>query len=319
MADTLADKYILVLTQTPILSKRLSINIGHLLQTDAKASTYVSDVEKVSKAIVQLYNDLNFVKKVMDIVCVIPEVGEAAVAFKNELTLFLDLVRPVKEAMSAVDKTAKKVTKALHSIKTILDTSLATTQEIHKKSTVFLPKFTRINNCVKLQPNGSSSQTAINIFASKVTPINETLNNNMVLAESAINKLYTVVEKIENDLSPIAEIQAEIKKFEEPLSEINKVLQQLKNDLLSIKIKIDGVEITLYDVFNDFEQVFDAAMAPIQFLVDALIHAIEKQLPAIPGLKWLEDLTIAVPTIPNLNLDFDALELEFKTFKVECS
>lgn len=323
MADmTPTDNFIKTLTQTPILSAELSANFTRLKKTNDEVIRYLGYPQIVADDLNKLYDALTLTKELLAVVSVIPEVGQAASAFKSSVTLLMAEIKPAKDAANTLANKVKPLIKELKKLDPILEKGIAAANKINSSSTTFLKEFTTVASCINALPSGEVKETAqnyLNQFSQKLEPETAQLNKAMSDMNSVINTLYNELNAIKNALNPLEAIIGEINKVLSVLNPIISLLSSLKHELMNVKIMIPlpyPHMVSLYDIFNTLGEFLDLAMKPIEDLVNELLKALHITLPSIPGLSDLLHININLPSIPNFDALIAALTNFFKQFEI---
>jgi phage-related protein len=305
------ETFIGTLTQTPPLALALQKNLQRLkdgLDRIIKVLTYT---KTVADDLDKLDDTLKTVTDLLTVASVVPEVGEAAAALKNSISVLSREVSPARKAADELEAKVKPLRDALGKLDPVLADGIKLTGQIASTSQAFLEKFTAIVNCINALPEGeykTKGLAYLDQFSSDAEPIVANLNTAMDTANKAIDTFYSALAQIETALSPLSAIASAVEQVLSVLNPIIGPLQSLVNALETIEIPIPipyPHMVKLYDVFKDFGAFIDLAMKPIQDLVNQLLSALHITLPSIPGLSDLINLHIDIPAIP----DFSALLL----------
>lgn len=310
MADmTPTENFISTLSQTPTLAGELSANFTRLKNTNDEVIKYLGYPQTVADDLNKLYSALETTNDLLDVVTIIPEVGEAAAGFKDSVSVLMHEIEPAKDAANKLADTVKPIETDLKKLDPILDKGISAANDIQKASSEFLNQFKTVSGCIDGLPDGSAKTTAqnyLNQFSEKVEPEVSDLNTAMSDTNSVINSFYNTLNDIKNALNPLPTIIDGIEDVTKVLDPVMSVLSDLKHELKSIKIPIPipyPQMVSLYDIFKDFGKFVDLAMKPIESLVDDALKALDVSLPSIPDLNDLLNINISMPDIP----DFDSL------------
>ncbi|MBC8756302.1 hypothetical protein H2O64_16630 [Kordia sp. YSTF-M3] len=328
---TPTNSFIRTLTQTPKLATELSQNFTRLKNTNDEVIKYLGYPQIISDDLNKLYKALSLTKDLLTIVSVVPEVGQAASAYKTLVNTMMLEIKPAKDAAARLAKTVKPLHDNLQKLDPILDKGIAAANEVAKISGAFLTHFTEIASCINSLPEGSVKETGqnyLNTFSSKTEPGTVKLNKAMSDTNSVINTLYNELAKIKAALNPLPAILNAINDVFKVLNPLMDILKEVEHALKTIEIMIPlpyPHMVSLYDIFNTLGEFLDLAMKPIEGLINDLLNALHIKLPSIPGLSDLINIHINLPSIPN----FDALiaeilnvlkqfEIDIKLFDLSC-
>jgi hypothetical protein len=325
------NNFITTLTQTPTIATQLNNNFLRLKQTNDTIIQYLSYPQKVADDLTTLYNSLQTANELLSVVTVIPEVGEAAVPFKDAVAAMIQEIGPPKDAAVNLANDVKPLITQLQNLDGLLAKGATDSQNLATMASSFLSKFTAIVNCINNLPESAlkdTSQNYLNQFSSKAEPELSVLNSGMSDINTAIDTLYNELASIESELSPLSAIDNAINDVLSVLNPAINIMSDLKNDLMSIKIPIPlpyPHMVSLYDVFNTLGQFIDLAMKPIQDSVDKLLDALNIHLPSIPNLSDLLNININLPNIPDFNSYTQSIEnfinqlnINVNLFKLNC-
>jgi len=313
------DTFISTLTQTPQEAAALLIQLNKLDSNLGQIITVLGYSKTVDDDLTKLDNALTTVQDVLDVVTVIPEVGEAASAFKNAVTALSQEVHPARQSADKIEAKVKPLRDALQSVDNRLKQLIGPVQTIQTDSRQFLAKFTTVVTCIRSLPDGSyktTGETYLDQFSSTAQPEVSGLNTGMTTATNAITTFYNALARLQQQLSPLSAIASAVNQVLGVLNPVISVLQQLQNDLQDIKITIPipyPMNVSLYDIFKDFGEFINLALAPIQSLVNEALSALHVTLPSIPGLSNLINLNITIPGLP----DFEGLLTPLEGFLKE--
>nr|WP_315423584.1 hypothetical protein [uncultured Pedobacter sp.] len=325
------NNFITTLTQTPVQANQLVTNINNLKSVIDTTIKYLSYPQQVADDLTKLYDGLQTANELLSVVTVIPEVGEAAAAFKDAIMAMTQEVGPAKDAAVSLANKIKPLLGILQKLDDILAKGVAVAQDVATRSAQFLKDFTTVAGCINALPESPAKETAqnyLNQFSDNAEPEVSALNSAIGDINSAMDALYNELNNIANQLSPLAAIDSAINSVLSALNPVINLMSSLKNDLMSIEIPIPlpyPHMVSLYDIFNTLGSFIDLAMKPIQGLVDDLLNALNISLPSIPGLSDILNININIPDIPDFNsmLDnitnmFTQLEAILNQFKLNC-
>ena len=325
------DTFIATLTQTPTDAAALLVNLNKLSANLGQIITVLGYSKTVDDDLDQLDDALTTTMEALDIVTIIPEVGEAAAELKNAVSLLSEEVKPARNAADKIEAEVKPLRDALQNVQTKLGQFIDAVQKVQSASQTFLTDFTTVVQCINSLPDGTYKTQGLSYldqFSSAAQPEVAGLNTALETANSIIGDFYSALDALQQALSPLQAISSAIEQVMSVLSPVTDLLTQLENDLQNIKIKLPipyPLEFSLYDVFKDFSAFIDLAMAPIQDLVNQLLSALDIQLPQIPGLSDLINLNINIPDIPDftglltaITNFFDQFAITIPTFSLAC-
>jgi hypothetical protein len=328
---TPTNNFIATLTQTPRLATQLGGNLSRLKQNIDTLIQYLSYPQRIADDLTKLYNALQTASDLLSVVSVIPEVGQAASAFKNSINLLKQEILPAKNAAVSLANRVKPFITALQKLDGILANGISASQKVATGSGSFLNTFTEVATCINSLPDSKSKQTAqdyLNQFSAKAQPGTETLNTGMSVMNSTIDVLYNEMASIQQQLSPLASIENAINQVFSVLNPVISVMSELKNALMSIQIMIPipyPHMVSLYDIFDSLGSFIDWAMKPIQDLINQLLSALHISLPSIPGLDNLLRINFNIPNIPdftaplqNITNLYNQLDGYIHMFKLSC-
>jgi phage-related protein len=297
--------FIGTLTQTPPLALALQSNLQRLKDNLDEIIKVLGYTKTVADDLDRLDDMLKTATELLTIASVVPEVGEAAAALKNSISLLSQEVGPARRAADQLEAKVKPLRDALAKLDPILTEGIKLTGQIATTSQDFLNQFTAVVNCVNSLPDGEYKQKALlylDQFSSTAEPVVATLNTALSDANRVIDGFYSALASIQAALNPLSAIASAVEQVLSVLSPIIAPLQSLVDALQNIEIPIPipyPHMVKLYDVFKDLGAFIDLAMAPIQDLVNQLLNALHITLPSIPGLSDLINLHIDIPEIPD--------------------
>ena len=314
---TATDTFIATLTQTPPDAGALLTSLNQLNNDLGQIITVLNFSKEVDDDLANLDNALTVTMEALDVVEVIPEVGEAAAAFGEAVTAMSEEVKPAHSAADNIENEVKPFRDAFQNVQSKLGDLINAVTKVQTDSQTFLTDFTGVVNCINSLPDGTYKTQGLSYldgFSGTAQPAVSGLNDGMTGANSAITTFYSELKQLEAALSPLQAISSAIDEVMEVLSPVTNMLSQLENDLNNLTISIPlgfyTVTVPLLKIFNEFTDFINLAMEPIQGLVDDLLNALNVSLPQIPGLSDLINLQINIPGIP----DFDGLLAPITTF-----
>ncbi len=328
---TPTDSFIATLKQTPPLAAKLQSNIQAIKNDNDEIIKVLTYPQTVSNDLDKLDDTLTTVSDLLDVVEVVPEVGEAAAGLKDSISILSAEVSPARKAADNIESEVKPFRDALSKFDSLLDPLIKATGHISTKSQRFLDRFTAVANCVASLPDGEvkqQSQKYLDGFSTTVEPAISDLNKGLTDANDAFDTLNSALNDLKNALNPVAAIASAAESVLAVLDPLMAPLNALENALETIEIPLPlpypGM-VKLYDIFKDFSFAVDLAMKPIEGLVDDLLNALHISLPSIPGLSDLINLHINIPNLPDLpsislNLDnlFNVFDLNMGKFTLQC-
>lgn len=325
------ETFIGTLTQTPPLALALQGNLQRLKDSLDRIIKVLGYTKTVSDDLDRLDDMLKTATELLTIASVVPEVGEAAAALKNSISLLSQEVGPARRAADQLEAKVKPLRDALGKLDPVLAEGIKLTGQIASTSKSFLDKFTAVVNCVNSLPDGEYKQKAqeyLDRFSSDAQPIVANLNTALDTANKVIDGFYSALAKIEAALNPLSAIASAVEQVLSVLSPVIAPLQALVNALQTIEIPIPipyPHMVKLYDVFKFFGDFIDKALEPIRDLVNQLLSALHITLPSIPGLKDLINLHIDIPDIPDfpslmlaITNPFSQFSLQIPKFSLKC-
>lgn len=303
------DTFIATLTQTPQDAQALLTSLNQLNGDLSEIIKVLGYSKTVDDDLAKLDQALTVTIEALEIVSVVPEVGEAAAGLKTAVTALSEEVKPAHKAADEIEAEVKPLRDGLQTIQKYLQDLIDAVAKVQKESTTFLHDFTAVVSCINSLPDGAYKTQGLaylDSFSAAAQPVVATLNTALVDANRVITEFYGALKAIEQALNPLSAIASAIEDVLSVLQPVTDLLSQLENDLMNIKITVPvpyPVTISLYDIFKDASVFIEEALAPIQDLVNEVLSALNISLPSIPGLSDLLNLTIHIPDIP----DFSAL------------
>jgi uncharacterized phage infection (PIP) family protein YhgE len=303
------DTFIATLTQTPVKAGTLLASLNQLSSDLGSVISVLNYSKTVDDDLGTLSDAISTTQEILEVVTVIPEVGEAAEAVSAALTTLSAEVTPAKEAADSIEAEVKPLRDALQSVQSKLGDLISAVQQVQTNSQTFLNDFTAVVSCINSLPDGTYKTQGLNYldgFSGAAQPAVAGLNSAMDTANDIITSFFSAINAVASALNPLQDIASAINSVLNALSPVTSVLSSLQNALESIKIWIPipyPQEVTLLDVFKEFGDFINLALAPIQDLVNQVLSALNISLPQIPGLSYLLDLHLNIPGIP----DFDGL------------
>lgn len=325
------DTFIATLGQTPPLAAALQQNLERLkgdIDSIIKVLTYS---KTVADKLDSLDDTLKTATELLTFVSVIPEVGQAASGLKNAISLLSREVSPARKAADQLEARVKPLREALGKLSSALNDLIQLTAKINSTSSAFLDKFKTVVACIRSLPDGQYKTDGLQYldqFSSAVEPTVATLNTALRTANDVISGFFSELEKIKSALNPLGAIVDAVQQVLSVLDPVLAPLRALQDALNSIEILIPipyPHMVSLYDVFKFFGDFIGLAMKPIEGLINEVLNALHITLPSIPGLDYLINLNINIPSIPDfpalqlsITNPFDQFSIKIPTFSLKC-
>ncbi|HVQ08604.1 MAG TPA: hypothetical protein VMS43_09230 [Allosphingosinicella sp.] len=326
------DTFIATLTQTPQDAGQLLGMLNSLNNEIGQVITVLGYPETINKDLGTLDDALTTTSEILEFVSVVPDVGEAAAALNEAISVLSPEVKEAHGVAGEIDSAVAPLRDGLQEVQQPLTDLINAVQKVQTTSQTFLTDFSAVATCINGLPNGTyktQGQAYLDQFSGTAQPYVAGLNTALEDAAGALGSFYSALSDLEDVLSPLGTIDAQIDQVLNVLSPVTQALSEFQNLLeqnITLPIPVYPVTVSIYDVFKEYGEFVGWVTDQIQGAINDVLSALGVTLPTIPGLADLIGLQLpAIPGIPDLSGllngimgDFNQLEGMIPTFNLAC-